>query len=276
MMTNMEIAMELARVNIRPMAPPNSGPRDLELWHTIDSNWQWALDIKVHLYYPSPPWDHVVDSSWTDLSVCTDCWPGGEGGMRYWVLSLGMGTAGWRGVGVGGHDKRWGQGAWVKFAKIVSLRPDMEMVVIPVTTFARVIRRRPWVGSRNNSVPPIGETKALFTPPRWSLLVQSPKSTWERSWGDINGGEELIMVEPLWFTWGRASPPRCWAGKAWTPPLGGIVHVGEDGGGEGNDCGGNHGSGEWEKIPSMPILTIAVCSGAFFGFSTISISCKKV
>ena len=30
MMTNMEIAMELARVNIRPMAPPNSGPRDLE------------------------------------------------------------------------------------------------------------------------------------------------------------------------------------------------------------------------------------------------------
>ena len=31
-------------------------------------------------------------------------------------------------------------------------------------------------------------------PPRWSLLVQSPMSTWERSWGDINGGEELIMV----------------------------------------------------------------------------------
>ena len=31
LMTNMEIAMELARVNIRPMAPPNSGPRDLEL-----------------------------------------------------------------------------------------------------------------------------------------------------------------------------------------------------------------------------------------------------
>ena len=47
--------------------------------------------------------------------------------------------------------------AWVKFAKIVSLQPDMEMVVIPVTTFARVIRRRPWVGSRNKSVSPIGE-----------------------------------------------------------------------------------------------------------------------
>ena len=31
MMTDMEIAMELARVNIRPMAPPNSGPRDLGL-----------------------------------------------------------------------------------------------------------------------------------------------------------------------------------------------------------------------------------------------------
>ena len=29
------------------------------------------------------------------------------------------------------------------------------------------------------------------------------------------------------------------------------------------------------RVPSMPILTIAVCSGAFFGFSPISISCRK-
>ena len=28
-------------------------------------------------------------------------------------------------------------------------------------------------------------------------------------------------------------------------------------------------------VPSMPILTIAVCSGAFFGFSPISISYRK-
>jgi len=27
----METAMELANVNIKPMAPPNSGPRDLDI-----------------------------------------------------------------------------------------------------------------------------------------------------------------------------------------------------------------------------------------------------
>ena len=65
----MATATELATVNMRPMAPPNSGPRDLEknnksIKKEIGNNsiWYHGLQNKIPAY-------HVIYSSRPDLSV---------------------------------------------------------------------------------------------------------------------------------------------------------------------------------------------------------------
>ena len=65
--TYMATAIEFARVNISPIAPPNSGPSDLE-----QRSWEW--DDVWH-----SPGDHVVDSSSWDLTIGAHCWHGERG-----------------------------------------------------------------------------------------------------------------------------------------------------------------------------------------------------